>query len=151
MEHSTLQVSNHLPLQQFVAGAVRELERLQYSRRSLERYRVVWQRLISFCHEMRSGDEYSQNLAAQFCTVYQVRAGECLASGQGWRRHIVFALKVLEDFARDGYIERTVTDMQKMQAPASMSRTLRDYELRWTRLNLTVVGFSCWRALARRA
>jgi transposase-like protein len=24
-------------------------------------------------------------------------------------------------------------------------------ELRWTRLNLTVVGFSCWRALARRA
>ncbi|MDN7965852.1 DUF4123 domain-containing protein [Burkholderia multivorans] len=23
--------------------------------------------------------------------------------------------------------------------------------VRWTRLNLTVVGFSCWRALARRA
>ncbi|KVE38061.1 tyrosine-type recombinase/integrase [Burkholderia sp. TSV86] len=28
---------------------------------------------------------------------------------------------------------------------------LRFHDLRWTRLNLTVVGFSCWRALARRA
>ncbi|MGY6240159.1 hypothetical protein ACW910_22010 (plasmid) [Burkholderia ambifaria] len=27
----------------------------------------------------------------------------------------------------------------------------REAEMRWTRLNLTVVGFSCWRALARRA
>ncbi|QUN58909.1 hypothetical protein [Burkholderia cenocepacia] len=30
-------------------------------------------------------------------------------------------------------------------------RTQSITELRWTRLNLTVVGFSCWRALARRA
>ncbi|NPT62506.1 site-specific integrase [Paraburkholderia elongata] len=129
MEKSTHQVSSHLPLQQFVAGAVGELERLHYSRRTLARYRAVWRHLIGFCHEMSLEDQYSQELAEQFCTAYQMYEGECLNSRQGWRRHIVFALKVLEDFARDGHIERTVTDMQKIQVPAPMSTTLRDYEL----------------------
>jgi site-specific recombinase XerD len=129
METSTQQVSSHLPLQQFVAGAVGELERLHYCRRTLGRYRAVWRRLIAFCEEMSLGDEYSMELAKRFCTTYQIRDGECLNSRQGWRRHIVFALKVLEDFAHDGHIERTVTDMQKIQVPAPMSTELRDYEL----------------------
>lgn len=129
MEHSTHQVSSRLPLEQVIAGAVGELERLHYSRRSLGRYRVVWRQLIVFCHEMSLADEYSQELATQFCAGYQMRQDERLNSRQGWRRHIVFALKVLEDFAHDGHIERTVTDMQKIQVPAPMSRTLRDYEL----------------------
>jgi hypothetical protein len=56
MEKSTQQVSSHLPLQQFVAGAVGELERLHYCRRTLGRYRAVWRRLIAFCQEMSLGD-----------------------------------------------------------------------------------------------
>jgi site-specific recombinase XerD len=129
MEKSTHQVSSLLPLQQFVAGAVDELERLHYSRRTLGRYRAVWRHLIAFCHEMGLADQYSHELAEQFCTAYQVCDGECLNSRQGWRRHIAFALKVLEDFAHDGHIERTVTDMQKIQVPTPMSTTLREYEL----------------------
>lgn len=38
MENSTRQVSSCLPLEQVIAGAVSELERLGYSRRSLNRY-----------------------------------------------------------------------------------------------------------------
>lgn len=129
MEKSTHQVSSHLPLQQFVAGAVRELERLHYSRRTLERYRAVWRHLIAFCHEISLRDEYSSVLVEQFWSAYQMYEGECLNSRQGWRRYIAFALKVLEDFSRDGHIERTVTDMQKLQVPVPMSTTLRDYEL----------------------
>lgn len=129
MEHSIHQVLIRLPLEQIIAGAVGELERLHYSRRSLGRYRAVWRHLTVFCHEMSLAAQYSQELAAQFCTAYQMREGERLNSRQGWRRHIVFALKVLEDFAHDGHIERTVTDMQKIQVPAPMNRTLRDYEL----------------------
>src|SRR5258708_31426452 len=129
MEKPTHQLSTLLPLQQFVAGAVDELERLHYSRRSLGRYRAVWRHLTVFCHEMSLAAQYSQELAAQFCTAYQMRDGECLNSRQGWRRHIAFALKVLEDFAHDGHIERTVTDMQKIQVPTPMSTTLREYEL----------------------
>ena len=60
MEHSTHQVSSRLSLEQVIAGTVGELERLQYSRRSLGRYRVVWRHLIVFGHEMSLGDEYSQ-------------------------------------------------------------------------------------------
>ena len=91
MEKSTHQVSSHLPLQQLVAGAVSELERLGYSRKSLWRYRVAWRHLIEFCHEMSMGDEYSLDLAKRFCSTYQVRADECLNYGQGWRRNIVFS------------------------------------------------------------
>ncbi|BAO92687.1 site-specific integrase [Caballeronia cordobensis] len=129
MEKSTHQVSSHLPLQQLVAGAVSELKRLGYSRKSLWRYRVVWRHLIAFCQEMSLGDEYSLDLAKRFCSTYQIRADECLTSDQGWRRNIVVSLKVLERFAHDGHIERLVTEMQKIQVPAPMSTALRDYEL----------------------
>jgi site-specific recombinase XerD len=128
MEKSTHQVSSHLPLRQFVAGAVGELERLHYSRRSLGRYRTVWRYLVAFCHEMNMRGEYCEDLVVKFYNTYGMQEGERLESGDGWRRHIEFALKVLEDFAHDGHIERTVTDMQKIQVSAPMNRTLRDYE-----------------------
>jgi site-specific recombinase XerD len=128
MDQSTHQVSNNLPLDRFVARALSELEKLAYSRRSLRRYRTIWQHLVAFCHEMNLGDEYSEDLAAQFCNAYQMREGECLKPSKGWRRHAVFGLKVLGDFARDGCIERTVTDMQKIQVPALMKKPVRDYE-----------------------
>jgi hypothetical protein len=101
MEQSTHQVSSHLPLERFVAGALGELERLRYSRRSLQRYWTVWRHLVALSHEMSLGDEYSNDLAAQFCNAYQMRDGKCLKRRHEWRRHIVFALKVLGDFARD--------------------------------------------------
>ncbi len=83
---------------------------------------------MAFCHEMNLGDDYSEELAAQFCNTYQMREGECPKPSEGWRRHVVFGLKVLRDFARDGCIERTVTDMQKIQVPALMKKPVRDYE-----------------------
>jgi len=53
---------------------------------------------MKFCHEMNLGDEYSVELAAQFLNAHQMLEGECLTSREGWRRHIVFGLKVLDDF-----------------------------------------------------
>ncbi len=40
----------------------------------------------------------------------------------------MFGVKVLGDFAREGRIERSVTDMQKLQIPPAMKKPLRDYE-----------------------
>jgi site-specific recombinase XerD len=128
MDQSTDQVSHNLPLERFVARALSELEKLRYSRRSLRRYRTIWRHLVAFCREMNLGDEYSEDLAAQFCNAYQTRDSECLKPSEGWRRHVVFGLKVLGDFARDGCIERTVTDMQKIQVSALMKKPVRDYE-----------------------
>jgi site-specific recombinase XerD len=128
MDQSTHQVSNNLSLDRFVARALSEVDKLRYSRRSLRRYRTIWRHLVAFSHEMNLEDEYSEELAAQFCNAYQMRDGECLKPSEGWRRHVVFGLKVLGDFARDGCIERTVTDMQKIQVPALMKKPVRDYE-----------------------
>ena len=128
MDQSTHQDSNHLLLDRFVARALSELEKLRYSKRSLRRYRTIWQHLVAFCHEMNLGDEYSEDLAAQFGHACQMHDGECLKPSQGWRRHVEFGLKVLGDFARDGRIERAVTDMQKIEVPPLMTKALSDYE-----------------------
>src|SRR5215468_8267821 len=128
MEQSAHQVSTSMPLDRFVACAFSELEKLRYSRRSLRRYRTIWRHLVAFSYETNLGDEYSADLAAQFCNAHQMRDGERLRPSEGWRRHVVFGLKVLEDFARDGCIERTVTDMQMIQIPALMKKPVCDYE-----------------------
>jgi site-specific recombinase XerD len=83
---------------------------------------------MEFSRKMNLGDEYSEDLAAQFCNEYQMRDGECLKPGERWRRHVVFGLKVLRDFAREGCIERTFTDMQKLKVSALMKKPVRDYE-----------------------
>jgi len=128
MDQSNHQVSRILPLPQLVERAEIELEKLCYSRRSLRRYRTIWCHLVSFSRQMNLGDEYSDDLAARFSDTYQMREGERLQPREGWRRHVVFGLKVLGDFARDGCIERTYTDMQKIQVSALMKKPVRDYE-----------------------
>jgi site-specific recombinase XerD len=128
MDQSTHQVSENMPLDRFVARALSELEKLRYSRRSLGRYRTIWRHLVAFSHETTLGDKYSADLAAQFCSAHQMRDGERLKPSEEWRRHVVFGLKVLEGFARDGRIERTVIDMQKIQVPALVKKPVQDYE-----------------------
>jgi hypothetical protein len=49
-----------------------------------------------------------------------MRNGECLKPGERWRRHVVFGLKVLGDFAREGSVERPRIDTRNIQVPALM-------------------------------
>jgi site-specific recombinase XerD len=72
--------------------------------------------------------EYSEDLAARFAAAYRMRSGECLRPSESWRRHVVFALKVLGDFAREGSFERPRVDKRSIQVPASMNKPLREYE-----------------------
>lgn len=117
-----------LPLEQLVARALSELEKVRYSRTTLRRYRTVWRQLVAFSHEIKLEDKYSEDLATRFSNAYQIREGECLKSGERWRRHVVFGLKALGDFARDGCIERTRTNMRQIQIPALMQKPVQDYE-----------------------
>ena len=48
MDQSNHSISENLPLGRLVANALGELERLEYSRRSRGRYRVIWEHLIEF-------------------------------------------------------------------------------------------------------
>ena len=128
MDPSNQQTAIDSPLDRLIARALGELQKLRYSRRSLRRYRTVWQQLVAFARQRNLGDEYSEDLAARFSDAYQMREGECLNPSEGWRQHVVIAIKALEDFARDGRIERNRTDMQKIQVPPPMTKPLRDYE-----------------------
>ncbi|NLP65089.1 site-specific integrase [Paraburkholderia sacchari] len=128
MKQSTHRVSRQSSLQQLVASALCELERLRYGERALRRYRTVWRHLVAFCCAMGLGDKYSRAAAMQFSNAYQIREGESLKPGDGWRRHLPIALKVLADFARDGRLERPLTDTRKIRVPACMKKPILDYE-----------------------
>jgi len=128
MGQSNHEVSNDLLLDRLVARASSQLEKLRYSRRSLRRYRTIWRHLVAFSRQMKLEDEYSEDLAARFSDAYRMRDGECLKPSERWRRHVVFGLKVLGDFAREGSVERPRIDTRNIQVPALMKKPLREYE-----------------------
>jgi site-specific recombinase XerD len=120
--------SENLQLSQLVADAQGEIERLGYSRRSRNRYRATWERLIEFSLQKGLGDEFSGDLVARFLEKYHSMDGQVDGPGSGWCRHMVISVKVLADFAENGRIERTKTDVQAIHLPPTMLNTLRDYE-----------------------
>ncbi len=113
MDQSNRAVSGNLPLDRVVANALGEIERLGYSRRSRNRYRAIWTHFIEFSRQNKLGDEFSGNLAARFVEEYGVRNEEADKPGEGWRRHIVFGVKVLADFVHHGRIERVLSPTWK--------------------------------------
>ena len=128
MDQSPHDVAVDLPLNELIAKALTELEKLGYSRRSLRRYRTIWRHLIAFAPQSNPAPSYSDVLGARFIEKYRVPRGEAVAPNDGWRRHIVFGIKVLGAFARDGCIRRSRTDSQKVEIPPAMKKPLRDFE-----------------------
>ena len=115
---------DYLPLGRLVARALRHLEHIGYSRRSLRRYDNIWRHLVSFADERGFGDEFSEDLAAGFVGVCRSHDdARC-----GWRLHAAFGVRMLGDFRRDGRIERSRTDRCKLNIPPAMRKPLRDYE-----------------------
>lgn len=128
MELSNQKVASKPSLKRLVTRAISQLEKAGYSRRSLRRYRMIWQHLMAFACQNNFGDEYSEELAARFLDAFHFPSHPYANAKRGWRRHAVFGVKVLGDFARDGRIERSRTDMQKVRIPPAMKKSLRDYE-----------------------
>jgi site-specific recombinase XerD len=120
--------SEKLQLGRLVTGALGEIERLGYSRRSRNRYRATWEHLIAFARGKKLGDEFSADLAARFLEEYCVRDKQVDGPGDGWRRHMVFSVRVLADFAKNERIERAFTKVQAIHLLPAMQNTLRDYE-----------------------
>jgi site-specific recombinase XerD len=128
MDQSNYPVSEHLPLGRLIADALGELERLEYSRRSRDRYRAIWEHLIEFSRQRELGDEFSGDLAACFMEKYRIGGQEVEKPGEGWRRHIVVAVKMLEDLAHHGRIGRARTDIEEIHLCPATKKVLRDYE-----------------------
>jgi site-specific recombinase XerD len=128
MEQSTFPMSRNLSLERLVTDALGEIERLGYSRRSRNRYRATWEHLIEFSGRKGLGDPFSGELAVHFLEAYRVTGDEIDMSGEGWRRHTVWGVKVLADFAESGRIDRGKTELEAIHLVPAMQKTLRDYE-----------------------
>jgi Phage integrase, N-terminal SAM-like domain len=127
MEQICFPFSRNVPLKKLVADALAEIERLGYSGASRKRYRSTWEQLIEFAGRQGLGAEFSAELMARFVEQYRV-AGEELGPGEAWRRHVVWGVKVLADFAKDGHVDRARTDVEAIQLVPDMRHTLLDYQ-----------------------
>jgi len=118
-----------LSLEQLCSGAMHELLLRGYSRRTVNRYTLVWQHLAEFAREQNLGNEYSRSLAMRFEEAYGLRDGERLKPPDRWRRHLVFGLKILDDYARTGSVVRFVVETSGLRVPPAMEKSFYDYEL----------------------
>ena len=117
-----------LALEPLCQGAAQELLMRSYTIRTVNRYKQVWKQLADFVRAQGLPAEYTRELALRFEQAYGVRDGEVLKHGQQWRRHLVFGIKVLDDFARTGTISRFVVETTGLRVPAGMHKPLREYE-----------------------
>ena len=95
------------PLDELVRHALSELEKLNYSRKTLWRYRTVWKHLVRFSAQENFGNTYSDQLTTRFITAFQARSGARLAAGTDWQRSVARSVKVLGDFVLDRRVERS--------------------------------------------
>lgn len=114
-----------LALEPLCQGAAQELLMRSYTIRTVNRYKQVWKQLADFVRAQGPPAEYTRELALRFEQAYGVRDGEVLKHGQQWRRHLVFGIKVLDDFARTGTISRFVVETTGLRVPAGMHKPLR--------------------------
>jgi site-specific recombinase XerD len=128
MEQTKFPISQNLPLERLVTEALGEIERLGYSKRSRNRYRAVWEHLIEFSNQKELGNEFSGDLAVRFLEEYRVSDEEIDKPGQGWRRNMVWGVKVLADFAKNGRIVRPIAEVEAIHLVPAMQNTLDNYE-----------------------
>jgi len=117
-----------LALEPLCQGAAQELLMRSYTIRTVNRYKRVWEHLADFASAQGLPAEYSRELAVRFEQAYGLRDGEVLKLGQQWRRHLVFGIKVLDDFARTGTITRFAVETTGLRVPVGMHKALREYE-----------------------
>lgn len=117
-----------LLLDRLIDAAARELLMRSYTRRTMDRYKRVWERLKDFAEVQGAGKEYSRELILRFEEAYGIREGERLKKGGRWRLHLVFGLKVLDDFACTGTITRSSVESTGLRIPHGMQEPLREYE-----------------------
>jgi site-specific recombinase XerD len=127
MEQCAFPISRRLPLERLITDALGEIERLGYSRRSRNRYRETWEHLIEFSCRNGLGDQFSEELATRFLEEYRLTGEEAVMAGKGWRKHAVWGVSVLADYAEKGCIQRAFTDMAAIHLVPSMQNTLSDY------------------------
>jgi site-specific recombinase XerD len=126
MAQVSFPISLKLPLKRLITDTLTEIERLGYSRRSRGRYRATWCHLIEFADRNDLGDEFSKDLVARFLEKYHV-GGDERGPVEGWQRHLVWSVRVLVNFAKDGRLKRAFAEVQAIQLTPTMQNTLRDY------------------------
>lgn len=128
MDQSNNPAATNMPLERLVSSALGQLERLGYSRRSLNRYRTIWTHFIEFSHQQNLENEFSEILAERFLDEHRICDRKLVEAPEGWRWHIEFGIKVLRDFAQQGHIKRAVTNVERINLPPAMVKSLGDYE-----------------------
>lgn len=125
---SEVEVPSTWALDGLCSGALNELLIRGYSRRTVNRYSLVWRHLAEFAREHNLGNEYSRSLALRFEEAFGLREGERLKPTERWRKRLVFGLRILDDYARTGSVVRFVVERSGLRIPQGMQKPMHDYE-----------------------
>jgi len=121
-------IASNIPLEQLITEALTALGKMFYSRRTINRYRLIWQHLLTSCRQWDLPEYFSEELVAQFMDRYRIHDDERLVPSDAWRRHIIFGLKMLGKFAREGQMVRCQVHTPQLKVPALMKGAMRDFE-----------------------
>lgn len=113
-------------LDELVFGALSQLQILGYDGRSIRRYQSTWTRLIKFAQQKKE-NKLTESLIIQFLEHHKIKPDETCYKKTGWRKHAEHNLKMLWQFSRYGYFERTRTLVSKLKIPKEMKQVLNDY------------------------
>ena len=126
MNKSNVSAAENSSLECLIHRALVEIERLGYSRRSINRYKTVWDHLLDFSQKNQTYNQFSRDLAVRFMDEHRFASGQMVVPGDDWRRHVVWSVKALADFAENGRITRGV-EVEAIRLTPTMQHVLCDY------------------------
>lgn len=115
-------------LDELVFSALSQLQVLRYSARSIRRYQTVWQKLLSFAQQQGYKGKLREQLMLDFLAHHHIDPQLPTQSLRGWKKHAEHSLKLLWQFHRFGYFERSNLRAVKFSIPSAMRKSLVEYK-----------------------
>jgi site-specific recombinase XerD len=117
--------TSHPELEALTRRALKHLESLGYSEKSLGYFELTWQRLHLFAQEQALPDGLSEELLDQFLAHHQVPAAA--VERTSFHRHLCRAIGVLAQFAVHGTVARRIMKPAPSPVPAAMQEVMTQY------------------------
>lgn len=114
-------------LDELIFSVLSQLQVHHYNPRSIRRYQTVWRKLIVFAEQRGYKGKLREQLILDFLAHHKIDSQLPTQSFQGWKKHAEYGLKLLWQYHRFGYFERSNLQTAQHHIPKSMRKSLEDY------------------------
>jgi site-specific recombinase XerD len=115
-------------LDELVFSALSQLQVHRYNPRSIRRNQTVWRKLIAFAEQQGYKGKLREQLILDFLAHHKIDSQLPTQSCRGWKKHAEYGLKLLWQYHRFGYFERSNLQAAQHRIPRAMRKSLEDYK-----------------------